>query len=40
MNPTSTDTTYNALNDARKEALEALAVKLAPKVYEHGFLEE
>ena len=39
MNPDSGDATYTALVGALRAAERALAAKLAPKVYEHGFLQ-
>ena len=38
MNPDSADETYTALVGALRAAEKALAAKLAPKVFEHGFL--
>ncbi|MDR0526402.1 MAG: hypothetical protein LBG79_01075 [Spirochaetaceae bacterium] len=40
MNTKSTDETYNALIGKLREAQKALAAKIAPKVYEYGFLKE
>lgn len=39
MHPDSGDATYTALVGALRAAERALAAKLAPKVYEHGFLQ-
>ena len=39
MNADSSDATYTALVGALHAAERALAAKLAPKVYEHGFLQ-
>jgi len=39
MNPTSSDSTYNALLDALKKAMKVLAGQIEPKVYEYGFLK-
>jgi len=39
MNADSSDATYTALVGALRAAERALAAKLAPKVYEHGFLK-
>ena len=38
MNPTSNDTEYMRLLGNLKEAMEALRLKIVPKVYEYGFL--
>ena len=38
MNADSTDAGYNARIAALRAAVKALAAKIAPKVYEHGFL--
>ncbi|MDR2601918.1 MAG: hypothetical protein LBC53_05650 [Spirochaetaceae bacterium] len=40
MNAKSADETYNALIAALRAALKTLAAKIAPKVYEYGFLKE
>ena len=40
MNPTSKDAEYNRLLGNLKEAMEALRLKIVPKVYEYGFLIE
>ena len=40
MNSKSTDETYNQLLANLKEAMEALRLKIVPKVYEYGFLIE
>jgi hypothetical protein len=40
MNAKSTDETYNALIGKVRDAQKALAAKIAPKVYEYGFLRE
>ena len=39
MNADSSDATYTALVGALRAAERALAAKIAPKVYEHGFLQ-
>lgn len=39
-NNTSTDQKFNFLDTALKEAIKVLAVKIAPKVYEYGFLKD
>ena len=39
MNATSADETYNKLLAALRAAHKALAAKIAPKVYEYGFLK-
>ena len=39
MNATSSDETYNKLLAALRAAHKALAAKIAPKVYEYGFLK-
>jgi hypothetical protein len=36
----STDETYNALIKILRKTHKALAAKIAPKVYEYGFLKE
>ena len=38
MNPTSEDAEYNRLLGNLKTAMEALRLKIVPKVYEYGFL--
>ena len=38
MNPTSEDVEYNRLLSNLKAAMEALRLKIVPKVYEYGFL--
>ena len=38
MNPTSKDAEYNRLLSNPKTAMEALRLKIVPKVYEYGFL--
>lgn len=38
MNPDSSDAGYNACLAALRAALKALAAKIRPKVYQHGFL--
>ena len=38
MNPTSKDAEYNRLLSNLKTAMEALRLKIVPKVYEYGFL--
>ena len=38
MNPTSKDAEYNRLLSNLKAAMEALRLKIVPKVYEYGFL--
>jgi len=38
MNPTSKDAEYNRLLGNLKETMEALRLKIVPKVYEYGFL--
>ena len=38
MNPKSSDETYNQLLGSLKKAMEALRLKIVPKVYEYGFL--
>ena len=38
MNAKRTDTTYNALLADLRAAHKALAARIVPKVYEHGFL--
>ena len=38
MNPKSDDTRYTELIGTLRERLKALARKIEPKVYEHGFL--
>ena len=40
MNPTSEDTTYNALLANLRQAMKALAAHIEPKVYEYGFLKK
>jgi hypothetical protein len=40
MNTKSDDETYNALIKTLRDAQKALAEKIAPKVYEYGFLRE
>jgi hypothetical protein len=40
MNTKSADETYNMLIGKLREAQKALAAKIAPKVYEYGFLKE
>jgi hypothetical protein len=40
MNTKSADETYNALIGKVRDAQKALAGKIAPKVYEYGFLRE
>lgn len=40
MNPTSDDTTYNALLANLRQAMKALAAHIEPKVYEYGFLKK
>jgi hypothetical protein len=40
MNNTSADEQYNQLIAVLREAKKTLAVKIAPKVYEYGFLKE
>ena len=40
MNPKSKDETYNDLMAALRLALKELAEKIAPKIYEYGFLKE
>lgn len=40
MNPKSTDTRYTELISKLRENLKVLADKIAPKVYEHGFLKK
>jgi hypothetical protein len=40
MNTKSADETYNALIKTLRDAHKALAEKIAPKVYEYGFLKE
>jgi hypothetical protein len=40
MNNTSTDTTYNGLLAALRDAYTPLTAKIVPKVYEYGFLKE
>jgi hypothetical protein len=40
MNAKSDDETYNALIKNLREAQKTLAEKIAPKVYEYGFLKE
>lgn len=39
MNPTSTDARYTELISSLRQKLNLLAAKIAPKVYEHGFLK-
>ena len=39
MNATSSDETYTALLAALRAAHKALAARIAPKVYEYGFLK-
>ena len=38
MNPRSEDAGYNERIAALRAAVKALAAKIAPKVFEHGFL--
>ena len=38
MNPKSSDETYNQLLGSLKKTMEALRLKIVPKVYEYGFL--
>ena len=40
MNPTSTDAHYTELITNLRQKLNVLAAKIAPKVYEHGFLKK
>jgi hypothetical protein len=40
MNAKSDDETYNALIKNLREAQKTLANKIAPKIYEYGFLKE
>ena len=40
MNPKSDDVEYMRLLANLKEAMEALRLKIVPKVYEYGFLIE
>ena len=40
MNPTSEDVEYNRLLGNLKAAMEALRLKIVPKVYEYRFLIE
>ena len=40
MNSDSSDAGYNERIAAMRSALKALASKIAPKVYEHGFLRK
>ena len=38
MNPDSPDATYTTLLDTFKAAYKALSDKIAPKIYDYGFL--
>jgi len=40
MNPSSNDTHYTKLIAGLRQKLNVLAAKIAPKVYEHGFLKK
>ncbi len=40
MNAKSTDTRYTELIADLRQKLNLLAAKIAPKVYEHGFLKK